>query len=212
MTCDTCGQDHPSCIGHVTKDPETRDPITPRPCRKPAMKDQQVCATHGGKSPNALAAAEERRAQAKADALVTDLWTKLTDAAPVTDPLAAMLQLAGSLERMVDALGVRVNALKTVEAGEYRAQLRAVFIAFEKVTRQYQTVLSEINRLGLAQQLVRLEEDKARLVAVAFQEGLDAIGADAEARVLFTRVVMGRLRVVEGSGRQVPALEAGGPA
>lgn len=67
--CDECGRPHvtktgaPSCKSHRRAG---------GPCAQPRMREQQVCRLHGGKSPQALAAAE-RRAQERAgrEAVVT---------------------------------------------------------------------------------------------------------------------------------------------
>jgi len=53
---------------------------------------------------------------------------------------------------------------------------------------------------GIAEQALLLEQDKARMVAVAVGEALDAIDATAEQREIFTRVLLERMRVADAAG------------
>lgn len=189
MPCDRCGEPHSKCIGHKRNG---------APCGQKRMTGQLVCRMHGGSSPQALAKAEQRLAAAQAEALVRDLWVGLEQAAPVTDPVSSLQRLAGALEQMVDTLGVRVNAMSSIEAGSDLAQVRGHAVALDKTIAHLRGVLVSMNQLGIAQQRLQLERDQARMVGVAVSEALDAIEAGPEDREAFTRVLLARLRVAEG--------------
>lgn len=80
MLCETCGQEHrPTqpgarpCKSHRTGEmvDGTRIPFTDaRPCRKPAMRGQDVCASHGGRAPQNKAKAEQRVAEQEVERLM----------------------------------------------------------------------------------------------------------------------------------------------
>lgn len=195
MPCGRCGEPHPKCTGHK------RDGS---PCGQKRMTGQLVCRMHGGASPQALAAAEARVAEAHAEAVVRKLWVGLEQASPVTDPVASLQRLAGALEGMAEVLGERVNAMSSIEAGQDLAQVRGHAAALDKVVGHLRGLLADMVRLGIAQQRLQLERDQARMVGVAVSEALDALGVDAEGREVFTRVFLGRLRVAElGEGGAV---------
>lgn len=195
MPCDRCGEPHPKCIGHKRNG---------APCGQKRMAGQLVCRMHGGSSPQALAKAEERIAEAQAEDVVRKLWVGLENAAPVTDPVHSLQRLAGGLEEMANVLGNRVNAMQSIEAGSDLAQVRGHAAALDKVIGHLRGLLADMVRLGIAQQRLQLERDQARMVGVAVTEALDAVGATPEDRETFTRVMLGRLRLAElgeGDGR-----------
>ncbi len=191
--CDRCGEPHPKCIGHKRSG---------APCGQKRMNGQLVCRMHGGSSPQALAKAEERMAEAQAEAMVRQLWVGLEQATPVTDPVLALQRLAGALEQMVDTLGVRVNSMASIEAGSDLAQVRGHASALDKVIGHLRGLLADMVRLGIAQQRLQLERDQARMVGVAVNEALDALGVSVDQRETFTRVFLERLRMasLEESG------------
>ena len=58
-TCTKCDLIHPKCVAHNNRH---------LPCGRPAMRGQQVCATHGGRAKDAKRKAEQRIAAAEAEA------------------------------------------------------------------------------------------------------------------------------------------------
>jgi hypothetical protein len=166
-------------------------------CKRRPIPGGAVCVMHGGATPAVKAAAEERLAQAEAEKTVRKLWVGLENAAPVTDPVASLQRLAGALEEMANVLGNRVNEMNSIEAGADLAQVRGHAAALDKVTGHLRGLLADMVRLGIAQQRLQLERDQARMVGVAVTEALDAIDAGPEQREVFTRVMLGRLRLAE---------------
>lgn len=164
-------------------------------CKRLAIRGGTVCSMHGGKTPAVAAAAEQRVLEAQADATLRKLWTDLEHVAPVTDPIAAMQLYAGQLRDMLERLGVMVNDLDSVEAEP--AQVRGLLVAHDRASRAYGWVLERMQSLGIAAQQLQLEQDKARMVAVAVQEAMEAVGMSPEDRETFTRVLLGRMRTVE---------------
>ena len=108
-----------------------------------------------------------------------------------------MERLAGALEGKADQLGEKVYAMNTREAGVDLTRGRGHAALVDELVGHLRGLLAEMVRLGIAQQHLQLERDKARLMGVAATEGLDAIGASPEQREVFVRVFLQRLRVAE---------------
>jgi len=73
--CTKCGQVHASkmrgqrcCAGHISSGPRKGEP-----CSQPAKAGQEICRYHGGNSPQALAAAEDRKQREQIEALAAAL-------------------------------------------------------------------------------------------------------------------------------------------
>jgi hypothetical protein len=169
-------------------------------CKRLAIPGGTVCVMHGGASPAVRAAAEERLQEQAADRVAEDLARKLwqgLDAVPVLDPVAKLQLLAGQLSGMADELGARVNEMKSIAGGDSLTQLRAEASLLEKTIGHLRGLLVDMARLGIAEQRIQLEQDKARMVAVALQEGMDAVGMSPEQREVFSRAYVARLRIVD---------------
>jgi hypothetical protein len=158
------------------------------------MRGQTVCKMHGGATPVAIAAGEERVAEVEAQRVVRSLWGGLDKAEAVTDPRRALQKLAGALTDMTDHLGADIQALHSVEAGDDSSRLRGKVLLFEKLLGHLRGTLTDMNRLGLAEQVVQLERDQARHVGLAVEDGLEAMGASPEQREVFVAAMMARLR------------------
>lgn len=98
--CETCGQEHRpaqpgarACKGHRTFETVDGERVPlehPAPCRGAAMHGQDVCHAHGGKAPQARAAAAKRLAEDQA----AQYLTKLGEVVVVdVDPGEQMLRL-----------------------------------------------------------------------------------------------------------------------
>lgn len=146
-------------------------------CNRPARVGQLVCGLHGGMSPQALRAAEERLAEEKARHILARL-----DVQPVGNALEELALVAGQCVAWKDACAEMVNKLREDEirysgreGGALTEQVRAELLLWERSLDRCITVLSAIARLGLDERLVVIEEGKAKLVAQAFAEALTEI-------------------------------------
>lgn len=134
-------------------------------CGRPPMRGATVCASHGGKAPQARAAAERR---VQAQALEADARAVLAFEAvePIDDPVLALAELAAEVRATVRALGQRVNSLEDVR---YPSPLGTEQVRAElDLLGQYQDrlgrMLTALGRLGLDERRVQLSEAQAAVL------------------------------------------------
>lgn len=133
-------------------------------CKRAAIPGGRVCVMHGGATPSARAAAERRRTESAATALLNAIWDP--DAAPITDPVAALQQLAGRLEKATRVLGARLD----VEGVDLDG---TTGVAWARVLRELRMALVEMERLGISRREIELAEGQARIVVLAFRAALE---------------------------------------
>ena len=126
-----------------------------------------MCHFHGGATKAAKAAAARRVAEVAAADLLAVIWNP--DAAPVEDNVLAMKRLAGQLTHAVDVLGGRLGA-DDLDG--------ATSIAWGKVLRELRQLLVAMERLGIEQRYVELQQAQAAIVVAAFRAGMDTIGSE----------------------------------
>ncbi|SFI43831.1 hypothetical protein SAMN05216561_108147 [Nocardioides psychrotolerans] len=162
-------------------------------CRSFAVEGMRVCRMHGGSSPQARAAAARRRAEAQAEALLAVVWDP--EAAPVTNPVEALLLLAGKLRHATDVLGARLD-------GELDG---TTALAWVRVMRELRQALEGIERLDLHSKQIAIAEDQGRLLAGVVRAVLDRLGLSDEQRALSLVVVPQEFRALgepqSGQGR-----------
>lgn len=167
--CTRCGQHHtthrggPACTGHKSNGD---------PCRNAPRLGQKVCAFHGGNTPQALAAAEQRIADQAATDAIAKLWPGLANATPIKDPVDQMERLAGALTQMLDTVGEKVNDINHIAAGTALTGLRGELTLLDRVTGHLRQLLADMARLGIAERHVELEQERAMLVTAAFRTAL----------------------------------------
>lgn len=166
--CAKCDQPHPKCTAHNRAG---------NPCGGRPMRGQTVCYRHGGGSPQAKAAAQQREAERKAQEQLDRLWPGLTDQTPITDPVDLLARTAGALEQMTETVGKRINQNSTaVAAGKDMTQLRAEVVLLDRLLDKLLKASEGMARLGIAERHVELERARAELVTSAFRAALVVLG------------------------------------
>jgi hypothetical protein len=176
--CQRCGQTHMRCSGHRQDG---------QPCGQPAMLGQRVCRKHGGKAPQAMAAAKARMAQEEARRLAQTLGEPVE-----TDPVEALHNLirwsAGHVnwyrsqlvQFLPDALvwgdvEVKQSDLQGLTVVQ-RSQVNAWLVLYNEERKFLATICAKAIHAGLAEREVRLEEQQGALIA----EIMRAVLADLE--------------------------------
>jgi hypothetical protein len=136
-------------------------------------------------------AAERREADREARQLLATLG-----AIPVSDPLQALLKLAGQVLSWQEATAGLVNELESVR---YRGangmeQLRAEVALYERAMDRAAGVLGAIARLNIEERLVRVTERQADAVVDAIEAGLAEIGITGAQAVEAKRAAARHLR------------------
>lgn len=202
--CPHC--DHPRCNG-TTKAGR---------CRKQPIKGATVCRTHGGSAPHVKAAAEQRQAEAKADAAIRQLWPGLASVEPVRDPFDLLARTAAALEHMAEATGTRVNELQgKVAGGENLTQLRAEVVLLDRLLDKLLRAGDRMASLGIASRAVEVQQGQADLMLAWLRTGLEAGQAAGGSEPVLAAVMDGFLEAMRRSraGSVVAGeLEAGGAA
>jgi hypothetical protein len=175
---------------------------------------------HGGSAPQALAAAEQRREQARAlEVLQTGLASAYGDQVPDVDPGEAMLRAVAwkyaevlALRALVAALddGERVwGVVRDKSGGEdygitREARPSVWWVMLREAERDLVKFAGAARAAGVAEQRIQLEQDKARAVAVALQEGMDAANLTSEQRLAFSQAFLARMRTLDAGAAAVP--------
>lgn len=175
-------------------------------CRRNPIPGGRTCTMHGSATEAARAAGEQKQLEDAAQKSIEKLWVGLSDATPVKDPVSAMEQLAGALQQLLDRVGLKVNEITHMAAGDSMAQIRGELVLLERVAALLVRLLDSMARLGLAERQVELQQEQAQLVTSAFLGALSVVAgllpADRDAMV---RAFLG------GLGRG-PELLEGAPA
>lgn len=137
-----------------------------------------MCAIHGGRSPQVKAAAERRLLEERAQRELV----RFSDAAPVGNPLAELLKLAGEAAAWRQACERRVQALQEVryESAQRLEQLRAEVGMYERAQRFCLDVNAAVTRLDIDERLARVKEAVAQMLSAALAGALAGAGLDGE--------------------------------
>lgn len=145
-------------------------------CKRAAIVGGTVCAMHGGKSPVVAAAAERRVVEQQARRVLGAVWDP--DAAPVTDPIAALRALSGRLEHAADVLGGMLGGDQEPCGACGRADVdldSPPAVAWTRVLRELRQALEGMARLGIEERQIQLEQERAQLVVGAFLAALEVV-------------------------------------
>lgn len=141
-------------------------------CRRRPIPGASVCRTHGGGSPKVQRAAARRVAEAEALAELAKMKIR-----PVTDPLTELSMLAGEAKAWKELLRSRVAELETLGySGAAGEQIRAQVQLYAAALDRLEHVLVAIARLNLDERLVKIDEQRAELIAEAIHSMLAELG------------------------------------
>lgn len=186
--CPTCGTVHAKCKGHNRRGGA---------CGMNPLKGQDVCDRHGGKSPQAKAAAARRDVEDKARAELVRRW-QVNGEQPVDNPLAELARVAGEIVGFKDLLRDQVQALNglltywterdftgydgQVIRTESVEQVRATVAAYERAQERAAKVLATMVKLDIAGRMLELRTAQAVAIVEAVRAGLNAVDMAAEIR------------------------------
>lgn len=193
-SCAQCGEIHGKCRAHSKQ--------TGGPClSNEVMPGGLVCRIHGGYSPQAVKAAQERESRR----IMTELYEADPQAAiaaygtaAISDPLEALSRLAASAMHMMDALGQRVNALEEIryendKGGEQaRTELKFYLSAMDRVGK----FLDMLIKSGFEDRRLKLDEQTAAMFVTAMQRVLTRLDLTPEQQTLVGTIVPEELRAL----------------
>lgn len=169
------------------------------PCRAFAVNGAEVCSVHGGSAPQVLRKAAVRQIEAKVVGLA-DKYAR--DAGPVSDPLRALMDIAGEISGFKDFIGERVAELRS-ESWRYEGtsseQVRAEVALYERAMDRTVRVLVDIAKLNLEERMVKLTEQQGEVIFRVMSRVFDRIGLTAEQNAEARRVAAEELRSIVAS-------------
>jgi len=192
--CAKCGQEHGACAAHKKR--------TMDPCQSnEVLPGGTVCKIHGGHSPQAIRAAQERESRR----IVTELYEADPQAAiaaygveGIQDPLDMLSRVAAGALHTMDALGQRVNALERIryesEAGG--EQIRAELKLYMAAVAQAGKFLDMLIKSGFEDRRLKLDEQTAQMFVTAMQRVLARLELSPEQTLLVGTVVPEELRAL----------------
>ena len=192
--CSKCGEVHTGCKAHTK--------ATGLPCAHTRIHPgASVCFRHGGNSPQAIKAAQERENRR----IVTELYEADPQAAiaaygaeAIVDPLDMLSRLAASAAHTMDAMGRRVNALEEIryENDKGGEQIRGEVKLYLSAMAQTGKFLDMLIKSGFEERRIKLDEQTAQMFVTAMQRVLARLELTPEQTVLVGTVVPEELRAL----------------
>lgn len=193
--CAKCGQEHYKCAGHSKQ--------TGEPCKSgEVVPGGLVCGSHGGKSPQALRAAQERENRR----IMTELYEADPQAAiaaygteAIDDPLDMLSRLTAAAAHTMEAMGKRVNDLSEIryENDKGGEQIRGEVKLYMQAMAQTGKFLDMLIKSGFEERRIKLDEQTAALFVTAMQRVCARLELTPEQAVLVGEVVPDVLRGLE---------------
>lgn len=195
--CPRCHQAHERCKAH------NRQGL---PCRRWPLKGQKVCNLHGGKSPQALSAADRRLVEREAlkaleafgVPIVVDYQTALLEELHRTAGAVAWL---GAIVADLEQADLVWGVTKTKDGGDDRgttseAKPNAWYVMWMEQRKHLVDVARECGRAKIDEQVVKIAQEQGRQLAgftqrvlTAMFDGLvAALGEEEAARVIVEQV------------------------
>lgn len=211
MTCERCGEEHTGCAAHSRGG---------GPCRNRPMRGQRVCKMHGGRAPQAKAAAERRLEREAVEAEMTRLGVPL-DVDPEEALLGLVREAAGNVAflrglvaelkpgvaKMAVALaegddGVKIR-LAAPEQGyvagpddpeKFTAKPHVLVVLYGEWCDRLAQYAALALRAGVEERRVRLAERDADQLMTAVVAALDATGLTPGQQEAFRVALADQLR------------------
>lgn len=185
------GRPRPKGLGPPQKC-TARTKSTGKQCGQWAIQGGTVCRTHGGMAPQVKAAANRRRAEARARGMLGTLDPKV-----IEDPFSELQKLAGEMVTLKDRLRDQVENLTQIryQSGDGE-QLRAELAAYGQLLRDCSGTLATLVKLGLDERMVRIREAQAEMIKKALEGALRRAGLEGQPLADARKELARRLRVV----------------
>lgn len=177
---------------------KTKKPGNP-PCENPPLTGATRCRLHGGASPRAQAAAQERlthrAAIADAKALLAHEGLIVVD-----DPIDAIAGIARECMALKNSLGNRVNALTNIRFEDLKGaeQLRSEVALYERALDRTVRVLKVLADLGYQERLVRIDEQIAAETIARMRGVFDDLDLTEDQRAKIPAAVERHFTVLPG--------------
>jgi hypothetical protein len=172
--CADC--DNPVGAGHDVCPACACQDIGPGTCRNPVKAEGLRCRYHGGVLPRVQHKAVERQVESDLAQLL-----ERYDSGPVTNPLEALLELAGEVLAWKTHIGDRVARLQAEEwrwEGRLAEQTRAEVTLYERALDRAGSLLVSVARLDLDERVARLNARVTELQGLTLLAALEATLAD----------------------------------
>ena len=186
---------------HITNDGtkcKAKARTTGKQCANYPLPGMDVCRMHGGRSPQAKAAAARRLATI---AIEKDTKAILAHQGieAIEDPLGELGKLAASAKAMTQQLGARVNALSDVEVMDAKnaPHLRVVVELYERALDRTHRMLDSLVKHGYAERQVAIAESEAMLVAGVIRRVLAGLGLTADQQAQAQQLLATEFRALE---------------
>jgi hypothetical protein len=178
-------------------------------CKKPPLAGATRCRLHGGASPNSLAKAEERLADAEAGRQLVKLGVTHRN----IHPAEALIELVSYQASIVDFWRHKVSQLeeadltwgrtKVKEGGDDRgttseAKPNIAYVLLGESSDRLARYCEAALKAGVEERKVRLAESQGALVAQAIRTVLDGLDLTPAQLELVPRVVPAALRLIAG--------------
>lgn len=209
--CERCDEVHPGCVAHNRAG---------GPCGCPPCKGQRVCRMHGGRSPQAVAAAEKRLEREAVgaelerlgvavdvdpgEALVGLVREAAGNVAFLRAKVQELKQEAQAISVVTDDDGVRmVSAPKAIAgptgsiAKPYEAAPHIYVAMYAEWCDRLANYASLALRAGVDERRIRLAERDAEALMGAVVTALDAAGLEPEQQEAFRVALADRLRQLD---------------